>query len=218
MHRIVYKIYLTVVGLLSLFSLVHASYALTKHPRHLLEDIACKHDVEKAIQLLSTMTIDDINHQDASGETILHFFMKFKCNTEILQAVLQAGANPNLIDRYGNTPLHTIVGYIGNRNFEYDVTATKMLLAAGVCYNMQNVNEYTSTEFTPAQLNQQEIEICDIIMPMHSENHEFYKICYNAKLKHTAWKNLLSSVESIEKHAKLRGIRPGDYYLHKVIV
>jgi len=50
----------------------------------------------------------NINHQDRTGCTILHITAEFKL-VELTKYLLEKGANPNLQNKHGNTPLWTAI-------------------------------------------------------------------------------------------------------------
>ena len=74
----------------------------------------------------------DINHQDDNGWCPLHFFSQDR-NTPAVEAALNKGANPNLIDLHGNGPLWTATM---NAKGEYEVVA--LLLKNGADPNLRN--------------------------------------------------------------------------------
>jgi ankyrin repeat protein len=85
----------------------------------------------------------DVNMQDAEGRTPLHFAAAHN-NTKIMQALLDAGADPAKGDSKSNAPLHYATGY-GR------VDAVGILLDAGADIKGQNATGKTPLDV--AKLN-----------------------------------------------------------------
>ena len=74
----------------------------------------------------------DINHQDDNGWSALHFVAQERKNT-ILKLLLSCGANPDLLDLHGNTPLWTAV-----MNSRGDFSAIRLLIKNGAMVDIKN--------------------------------------------------------------------------------
>lgn len=61
-------------------------------------------DLELVRNLLEN-SVQNLNTRDKLGRTLLHY-SSCKSQVEIVQQLLEKGANPNLKDKNGNTPLH----------------------------------------------------------------------------------------------------------------
>ncbi len=101
----------------------------------------------------------DANAQDKSHSTPLHW-AAFCGRLEITQMLLDHGANANMKDDHGETPLHRV------SQGEYDsheqgVGITRLLLACGVDVNAQDKNHFTP--FLLAALNGR-LEIAQVLL------------------------------------------------------
>ena len=74
----------------------------------------------------------DVNSQDRNGWCALHAASQNK-HPEIIQSLINNGANPNLTDSFGNGPLWT-----ATMNARGDQTIPQMLLQAGANANHKN--------------------------------------------------------------------------------
>jgi hypothetical protein len=88
----------------------------------------------------------DVNSTCALGRTPLHYAMKTK-KVEVVRDLLNAGANPNVTDVYGDTPLHALAKFWGGKQSS-DVDETVELLLAHGADPKQSNNE----GFTPHDL------------------------------------------------------------------
>ena len=51
----------------------------------------------------------DVNMQDENGNTVLHYLADKPINLDIAEKILAAGGNPNIANRWNNTPLFSSV-------------------------------------------------------------------------------------------------------------
>jgi ankyrin repeat protein len=79
----------------------------------------------------------DINHQDTIGYTALHFAGQEK-NIETAQLLLDKGANLELADIHGNTPIWTAIF-----NSKGDYSLVKMYLSNGANLDIENKHNMT---------------------------------------------------------------------------
>ena len=88
-------------------------------------------DSEKAVRELVEAG-GDVNHQDDNGWTALHFAAQERKNA-VAEILLSAGADPNLTDSHGNSPLWT-----ATMNARGDFSLIQLLLNAGAIPDRKN--------------------------------------------------------------------------------
>ncbi|WP_299773316.1 ankyrin repeat domain-containing protein [uncultured Pseudoteredinibacter sp.] len=74
----------------------------------------------------------DINLQDDNGWCALHFYAQDR-RFELMQRLIENGANLNLIDSHGNPPLWTAV-----MNAKGDYSCVELLLSSGAIFDQKN--------------------------------------------------------------------------------
>ncbi|MEM7349539.1 MAG: ankyrin repeat domain-containing protein [Acidobacteriota bacterium] len=74
----------------------------------------------------------DVNHQDRNGQGALHFAAQKKLG-DIAEILLRAGAETELRDVYGNTPLWT-----ATFNARGDLSVVKLLATEGASFDNKN--------------------------------------------------------------------------------
>ncbi|CAB0043986.1 unnamed protein product [Trichogramma brassicae] len=67
-----------------------------------------------------------VNAQNKLGWTPLHFSLAYGCKKGIVQVLLRRGANPNLPNVEGSTPLHTICNNIHNSIYHSNIDLAKL--------------------------------------------------------------------------------------------
>ncbi|CAI9731786.1 repeat domain-containing 46-like [Octopus vulgaris] len=93
---------------------------------HALKDAILDGDISKVKELLDLKTYDT-NEQTNSGKTALHL-AAIRGYSEIIELLLNHGANPNIKDRNGNTPLH----WCGH------IESTDLLVSHGASLSIRN--------------------------------------------------------------------------------
>lgn len=97
----------------------------------------------------------DVNAQNSQRETALHQALSEK-RLKVAEILLEAGADPNIQDRVGNTPFHKAIeppsvifqGHEGTlEEILIKVAATDMLLKAGGDIYISNYFNYTVADF-----------------------------------------------------------------------
>ena len=90
--------------------MIERARTLLQDPRYLL--LLMEHGDDAQVDLLVSRCVDDINRRDAGGLTILqnYFSLRLPVRVQSFQRLLNYGANPNVIDQLGRTPLHCAVG------------------------------------------------------------------------------------------------------------
>jgi uncharacterized protein len=83
----------------------------------------------------------DTNHQDKDGYTGLHFAGQEKC-FECAKLLIDKGANLELADRHGNTPLWTAI-FNSRVNSRGDTRLVKLYVQNGA--NLDHTNKYQRT-------------------------------------------------------------------------
>ena len=66
-------------------------------------------DVGKVRSELASLTVDINEVRDSDGNALLELAVA-KRNAAVVQCLLSAGANPNIVNAFQNTPLHTAAG------------------------------------------------------------------------------------------------------------
>jgi ankyrin repeat protein len=79
----------------------------------------------------------DVNHQDRNGYSALHFAAQEK-NEVVVKILLEAGAQIDIMDIYGNTPLWTAIFSAKGNN-----KLVKLCIQAGA--NLDSLNNYQRT-------------------------------------------------------------------------
>ena len=114
--------------------------------------------VPRSLKLELQESTSQVNHRDSQGKTAL-FWAAQRGNLDALVELLQAGADPNLHDNAGLTPLH------GAASAPHEVTAcVKVLLDAGADAKFKNKRGFTPLHFT-----------CH-----HQDNHEVVRLMIKA--------------------------------------
>lgn len=109
----------------------------------------------------------DVNAQDENGDTALHILSRLAPYNDCLKcinAILESKANPDIQNRYGNTPLHCVCGYADSDDYseeekERDDETVRLLLAAKANPNLQNSNGDTPLCYASSQWQNDEIKI-----------------------------------------------------------
>ena len=81
--------------------------------------------------------------KSANGFTLLHFALRNPENTSCINFLIQKGANLNIQDDDGNTPLHIAVSSSTNDN----ILPIQLLVEAGANLEIQNNDLYTPLQF-----------------------------------------------------------------------
>lgn len=113
-----------------------------------VDAIADPHGVFEALLDLGA----DINAQDNQGWTFLLTIIPWS-NTEVVRHYLERGADPNLADRWGTTPLMQTFGVDG---YEASLETAEVLLQAGA-----DVHARLATGESALDIAQQFVEICE---------------------------------------------------------
>lgn len=97
-----------------------------------------KDDPDYLLEILVKMiNTKDINAQDEQGNTALHIASQYKRWERHVKALLDLGANPNIQNKDGNTPLHIV--------YNSEATA-KMLIDHGADLTLVNCDGDTPVE------------------------------------------------------------------------
>ncbi|XP_063923969.1 uncharacterized protein LOC135138056 isoform X2 [Zophobas morio] len=91
------------------------------------------------LELLERIPVD-VNKKCNKGLTALHVSSKF-CSMSVAEIVLKKGANLNITDEEGNSPLH-----FASESNEVNLDMIKMFLAKGINVNAQNKNGTTALQ------------------------------------------------------------------------
>ena len=75
---------------------------IDEYGRNKFINLVISNDINRLREIINTAI--DVNLQDDDGWTALHFAAQ-NFNEEIIKLLLDNGANPNLKDTYGNTPI-----------------------------------------------------------------------------------------------------------------
>ena len=89
-------------------------------------------DFDALVRLLESGS--PIDAQDDNGWTALHFATQ-DSHSRLVEELLRRGANPNLVNSYGNSPL-----WVGIMKARGDFTIVKRLLAAGADPDRKNAS------------------------------------------------------------------------------
>ncbi|CAL1280784.1 unnamed protein product [Larinioides sclopetarius] len=96
-------------------------------------------DLEQVGELVSK--IKDPNHQGVFGNTLLHVVIEFENSFELVQKLINAGADVNITNFFGITPLHCAVIY-RNRS------AFNALIQSGALINSKNFGGNTALHYS----------------------------------------------------------------------
>lgn len=92
----------------------------------------------------------DINAQDKDGSTLLHRYVKYP---EVVKKLLDAGANVNIPDKLGNTPLLRL---FSSTRSSYD--SAYILLQYGADVNQENYHDVNALEYLINSYDDRELE------------------------------------------------------------
>ena len=119
-----------------------------KYGRTELLHAAIEGDLEKLPSLIQAHS--DVNHQDDDGWTALHFAAQNR-HLKIVDLLLKSGANPNLTNSHGNSPLFPAVM---NARGNFDIIC--LLLSAGA--NPTHKNNHGKSPYDVALMIQNGLE------------------------------------------------------------
>lgn len=92
------------------------------------------HNVSQNFDLGAFLTVHNINEQDENGCTILHYAVE-NSDCQLAYAIINAGANTNIQNKDGDTPLH--VAY-KKRKYEIPHDIINLLVSSGACLMIHN--------------------------------------------------------------------------------
>lgn len=95
-------------------------------------------------------SLENINHQDLNGMCLLHVAAQ-ESNLEVTKELLQKGANPNIIDKYGNSPL-----WMATFNAKGNYEVVKLLIESKADPNHKNNAGRSPLDFAK-QINDQQL-------------------------------------------------------------
>lgn len=117
----------------------HGLHELDENSRGLLSVLILEGRFALALFLIKSTEID-INQKDKNGYTPLHFAVQNNAY-DVVKALLQKGANVNIQDKFGNTPLFKSV----TENTDLKITQT--LIHSGADIHVMNTFGYSPIHF-----------------------------------------------------------------------
>jgi hypothetical protein len=141
----------------TILNCLHTPWGFIRHKDE--EDLRQKVDakVEMMIDILEVLVSNgaDINKLDDDGEAILHYaisdFIYIEARPKVVKWLLDRGADPNLKNSRGETPLHLV-------SWSYHIRVNevaKLLLEYGAEMNATNAKGYTPLQLAIDNNNQQ---------------------------------------------------------------
>lgn len=91
---------------------------------------------------LKEVATNGVNFQDENGDSALHLACLGKTNPKIMELLLQNGADPNLKNNQGNTPLHNLV-LAGEQKYVFDKFKKSTSANFSSLLEVKNDSEYS---------------------------------------------------------------------------
>ena len=190
-----------------------------------IKEIVKKGDIEKLKELIEKGT--DLNKQYKYGVTVLNYLSnkinRKEFGNEMFELLLKNGADPNIPDNYGWTPLMTASGVT---NILSNIDTVKLLLKYGADINKQNIYGRTALLHAVKNLNEKRSTIETVKLLLENGANPFIKnkdneypidSCSSEECKYLISEYMWKSIDKNIKKLTISYSKSGDFKLPKDI-